>query len=159
MQSNIGSALLRKVGLVIALILLIATLLACNTDSGEDAVNTATTSAQLQEIASFTGLRFPDGITLIRYEREMESDALIRAKFIFTPSQWHSFLNQLPFEPNAFDNEQRYLLGANFDWWNPQDASQLPTAQAHLPDAQVLDVGVDHSDPQHLVVFLVWHRT
>lgn len=140
-------------------LMMVVTLFACSCSSGENSMNTAAKSAQLQEIESFTGLEFPEGITLLRYEREMESDALIRAKFNFSPSQWASFLKRLPLDPDTFDDDQRYLLGANHGWWNPQDAEHLPTAQANLPGAQVLDIGVDRSDPQRLVVFLVWHRT
>ncbi len=117
------------------------------------------TAAQLLEIESFTGLKFPQDTTLIYYEREMESDALIRAKLSFTPSQWETFSKQLPIDPDTFDDEQRYLLGANYKEWNPQDTKQLPTSQVLLPDAQVLDVGVDRTDLEHFVVFLVWHRT
>jgi hypothetical protein len=158
MQSDIGSnPVLRGVRLLE--LILVAVLFACGSHHGEESMNAATQSAQLQEIESFTGLRFPKGVTLIHYEREMESDALIRAKFVFTPSQWQSFLSQSPLDPDTFEDEQRYLLGSNFAWWDPQGPEQLPTAQAHLPDARVLNVGVDRSDPQRFVVFFIWHRT
>ena len=138
---------------------LVVTLFACDNRKGEQSLNPQTNSAALKEIEEFTGVQFPEGATVIRYGREMEFDALVRAKLVLTPSQWQSFLGHLLLDPSAFEEDQRYLLGSNFDWWNPQDAKQLPTVQARLPDAKVLNVGVDQSDPQHLLVFFVWHET
>jgi hypothetical protein len=156
-QTDFLKSLSNNVGTMALMVL--AVLLACSCNSGENTMNTATQSDQLLEIESYTGLKFPQDSKLIYYEREMESDALIRAKFSFTPSQWQTFSKQLPMDPDTFEDEQRYLLGANSSNWNPQDTKQLPTSQALLPDGQVLDVGVDRTNPERFVVFLVWHRT
>ncbi len=128
-------------------------------DTGAPILKPEQPSSPLAEIQKFTGTLFPYGATVIRYERQMESDALIRAKLFVTPAQWQGFLGCARLEPDAFEEEKRYLLGSNTDWWNPRDSRQLPTAQARLPGARVLNVGVDRSDPERILVFFVWHRT
>ena len=112
----------------------------------------------LQDLEQAIGITFPEGTRLVRYERVTGSDALVRAKLVFTPSQWAEFIRGR-FDASTFEEEQRYLLGTNVDWWNPRDPKHLPTAQIRLPEAKVLDVGVDRSNPKEFLVFLVWHGT
>ena len=113
----------------------------------------------LQDLETSIGIEFPPGTRLIHVERNTESDSLIRAKFALTPAQWESFVASSALDPDAFDDGQRYLLGTNVEAWNPQDSATLPTAQAWLPGAKVLDVGVDRSNPDEFLVFLVHHGT
>jgi len=113
-------------------------------------------SSPLAEIDKFTSVLFPYGATVIHYEREMEFDALIRAKLLVAPAQWQGFLGARGSSP-ARSRKSGATFCSNVDWWKPGDTRQLPTAQVRLPGAGVIDV--DRSDPQRMPVFLVWHRT
>ena len=113
----------------------------------------------LTEIEDLTKVRFPAGATLIHHDRARDSDALVRAKLRMTVEQWSSFQAALQLHVDAFSEDKRYLLGINDGWWNPAEVAMLPTAQIQLPDAKVLNLGVDRSDPQQLLVYLVWHAT
>jgi hypothetical protein len=139
---------------------------ACDNRQGEVGVKPArpatpasSSANALGEVERLTGLRFPEGVVLVRYERASDSDALVRARLTMTPTQWAAFLAALSVAANAFEEEKRYLLGTNEGWWTPKGPAQLPTAQVRRPDAKVLDLGVDRSDPQRLQVYLVWHAT
>jgi hypothetical protein len=146
-------------GFYAATLFLAVVLLSCDTSKEEHPLSQEENTALLKELEESTGIGFPQGVTLIRYERDLGSDALIRAKLAFTPEQWTSFVNASPLDPDTFEEEQRYLLGTNVGWWNPQDPPALPTAQALLPDAKVLNVGVDQANPNRITAFLVWHGT
>lgn len=143
----------------ITLLFFIAALLGYNTSYGESLMSQEEKKVLLKKLEELIGIQFPKGTTLIRYERQTESDALIRAKLTFTSSQWESFVSTSPLNPDIFEEEQRYLLGTNIEWWNPQDSKKLPTAQVWLPNAKVLNVGVDKSNSKEFLVFLVWHGT
>src|SRR5262245_48488196 len=82
---------------------------ACNT--GAPMPTPKPPSTPLAEIQTFTGVLFPYGATVIRYDRDMRSDALIRAKLVVTLAQWQGFLGCAQLTPDAFEEERRYLLG------------------------------------------------
>ena len=143
----------------VALLLLAGALFACDTSNGESRMSRTDNTLSLQDLETSIGIEFPPGTRLIHVERNSESDALIRAKLAFTPTQWASFVASSPLDHDTFEEGQRYLLGTNVAGWNPQDSATLPTAQAWLPGAKVLDVGVDRSNPDQFLVFLVHHGT
>ncbi len=145
-------------GSYVALQFGIAVLTGCSSGSTEEpAIKDNLT--HLRNLENSIDISFPEGPTLIRYERVTGSDALIRAKLIFTPGQWARFVNTSPIDRGSFIENKRYLLGTNDGWWNPQDSKALPTIQVLLPDAKVFNVGVDRSDSKAFLVFLVWHGT
>ena len=143
----------------VALLLLAGALFACDTSNGESRMSRTDNTLSLQDIETSIAIEFPPGTRLIHVERSTESDALIRAKLVVTPTQWANFVASSPLDPDTFEDGQRYLLGTNVEGWNPQDSATLPTAQAWLPGAKVLNVGVDRSNPEQFLVFLVHHGT
>ncbi|MEE4379496.1 MAG: hypothetical protein V2J55_18575 [Candidatus Competibacteraceae bacterium] len=142
-----------------AALFLAVALLSCDTSQEEQPLSQEQNTALLNKLATSIGISFPAGTKLIRYDSDFGSDGLIRAKLVFTPAQWTRFVDESPLDPETFEEEQRYLLGTNVEWWNPEDPAELPTAQASLPDAKVLNVGIDRSDPNLITAFLVWHGT
>jgi hypothetical protein len=130
---------------------------ACNT--GAPVLGPERPSTPLSEIEKHTGVLFPYGATVLRYDIDLRSDALIRAKLVVTHAQWQGLLGCAKLSPDAFEEAQRYLLGPNDGWWDPKEPRQLPTAQQRLPGVKVLNIGVDRSDPERILVFLMWHAT
>lgn len=113
----------------------------------------------VHRIEAVTGLKLPPGTTVIQYASASDSDALLRAKLAMSPEQLGAFLGTLALATDAFQEDRRYLLGTNDGWRNPKDPAALPTAQLQLRDAKVLNVGVDRTDPQRPLIFLLWHAT
>ena len=130
---------------------------ACNT--GAPIVGPERPSTPLAEIEKFTGVLFPYGAIVIRHDIDRRSDALVRAKLLVTHAQWQGLLGCARLSPDDFEESRRYLLGTNDGWWNPRDPLLLPTAQQSLPGAKVLNLGIDRSDPEKILVFLMWHAT
>lgn len=116
-------------------------------------------ASALQDIERRTGLQFPAGTQLIRHDLATDSDALLRARLSMTPAQWAAFTASLQLPADAFEEERRYLLGTNDGWWTPKTPAALPTTQVPRPDAKVLNLGVDSSQPAQLQIYLVWHAT
>ena len=71
----------------------------------------------------------------------------------------YAFLSHAPLSEIDFSEDKRYLLGPDDDWWDPERPESPPTAQAALPNAEFLNVGVDRSDPARFVLYLMWHQT
>jgi hypothetical protein len=130
---------------------------ACNT--GAPILGPERPSTPLSEIEKHTGVMFPYGATVIRHDIDLRSDALIRAKLVVTHAQWQGLLGCARLSPSDFEEGRRYLLGINDGWWNPRDPRQLPTAQQSLPGAKYLNVGIDRSDPERILVYFMWHAT
>jgi hypothetical protein len=113
----------------------------------------------LRRMEAVIGIQLPPGTTVIQHAGASDSDALLRAKLAMGPEQFSTFLSTLSLTTDAFEDDKRYLLGTNDGWWNPEDPAALLTAQLQLRDAEVLNIGVDRTDPQRPLVFLLWHGT
>jgi hypothetical protein len=51
------------------------------------------------------------------------------------------------------------MLGKNQGDWDSEAPEELPTAQVRLPNANVINLGVDRSRGGQVVVFVFWHET
>ena len=119
----------------VSVLVLLTCASACHNREGEANVKPTAASAPatskanaLHEVERITGLRFPEGVVLLRHERASDSDALVRARLTMTPAQWATFLAALSVPADAFDEEKRYLLGINDGWWTPKDGRSCRSA-------------------------------
>ncbi|MBU4263925.1 MAG: hypothetical protein KKC76_18875 [Proteobacteria bacterium] len=100
----------------------------------------------------------PNAVILgIRETNGLDNSAFLKVQF--DKDQWDQFLDASPLRSEEFSDERRYLLGPNDGWWDPERPKVLPTAQAHLAEGKVLNMGVDQSDTSKVVVYLMWHET
>ena len=132
----------------------------------EQAVESQETSGIMndqQQVVSLSkkiGIALPnDTEVLFLSDDDSGIDGLVRAKLAMTPEQWKSFVANTPLAKEEFTEQKRYQLGPDGGDWDPQRKRKLPTAQAELADAKVIYAGVDDSDAERTVVYLVWHET
>jgi hypothetical protein len=116
-------------------------------------------NSHLTELSSKIGLTFPPGTQVLGVRELRGQDDAILLKVKLGKDQWGSFLASSPFKDKIFSEGKRYLLGPNDDWWNPKQPETLPTAQAALPNAKILNLGVDQKDSTEVIVYVMWHET
>ncbi|WP_133513008.1 hypothetical protein [Candidatus Thiosymbion oneisti] len=113
----------------------------------------------LDELAAKLGLRFPADTELLGVRSEQGMDDALFAKVTFGAQGWAAFVLSASLTEADFTEDKRYLLGPDEDWWDPERPASLPTAQAALPNAEYLNVGVDRGDGARILVYLMWHQT
>ena len=115
---------------------------------------------QITSLSKKIGIALPADTEVLHLSDDDEGiDGMIRAKLSMTPNQWKSVVAATPLSKEEFTEQKRYQLGPDGGDWDPQRKRKLPTAQAELADAKVIYAGVDESDAERTVVYLVWHET
>lgn len=138
------------------LLSLIALLCACNSKPAPTPVMTAASWAAL---GKELGVKFPASARLLGVERENGMDDMARAKVAIAAADLPAFLASTPLAPAAFAPGSGGLLFHDRDWWGPDSALHLRTAQARLASARVLNIGVDDGHPGVVYLYLVNHGT
>ena len=138
------------------LLVVIASLGACKAKPSPPPVMTAASWAAL---GSELGVKFPASARLIGVEREDGMDDMTRAKVAIAPADLSAFLASTPLAPSAFAPGSGGFLFGNQDWWDPNSALHLRAAQARLPSARVLNIGIDDGRPGVVFLYIVNHGT
>lgn len=101
----------------------------------------------------------PPSTRVIGVERENGMDDLVSAKLEMAESEWPGFLASTPIQVDAFRPGARGMLGQDHGFWDPHRAAGLKTAQAPLPGARYLTVGVTAAVNGTVRVYIVNHGT
>lgn len=101
----------------------------------------------------------PPSTRVVGVERENGMDDLVSAKLEMAESEWPVFLASTPIQPDAFRPGPRGMLGEDHGFWDPHQAAGLKTAQAPLPGARWLNIGVSSAVNGTVVVYIVNHGT
>lgn len=101
----------------------------------------------------------PPSTRVIGVERENGMDDLIGAKLEISESEWPGFIASTPIQPDAFRPGSRGMLGDDHGFWDPEKAPGLRTAQAVLPGARALNIGVSAAVNGTVLVYIVNHGT
>jgi hypothetical protein len=113
----------------------------------------------LGEIGQELGLTIPPSARLLYSHRESGMDDRVTLKVEMKAADWPAFLAGTPVRADGFRPGTRGFLGQDDGAWNPHKASQLRTAQAVLPGQRMLNIGVDDSQPEVVIVYIVNHGT
>lgn len=143
--------------LLLAGALLILGLSGC--DGRGDRTGVVMSDERLADLAGKMRLTLPPDIRVLGVRELGGLDDAVFLKIEFVKEQWDPFLAASPMRDEEFSEERRYLLGPDEGWWDPGRPQALPTAQVYLPRGEVLNMGVDRSDPAKIVVYLMWHQT
>lgn len=100
-------------------------------------------SEMLGSVIQELGLVFPAGSRLVGVHRERGADDLIAVKVEMPAAAWPGFVATTPIDPALFRPGERGLLGPDDGFWDPHASKNLPTAEAPLPRARVLNLGYD----------------
>ena len=138
------------------LLLLLTTFGACRAKPSPTPVMTAASWAAL---GSELGVKFPASARLIGVERENGMDDMARTKVAIDAADLPAFLASTALAPSAFTPGTGGFLFGDQDWWDPNSALHLRSAQARLPSARVLNIGIDDGHPGVVNLFIVNHGT
>lgn len=116
-------------------------------------------SYNLVELGRELSVSLPASARVIGVEREEGMDDRIGAKLEIPQSDWPSFIASTPIEADAFDSGPRGMLGQDHGFWDPHQAPGLRTAQASLPGARYLNIGVSAPTNGIVIVYIVNHGT
>ena len=114
---------------------------------------------RLKQIGARIGLSFPPSSRLQFTNDERGLDDAVRVKVTMTASDYEGFIASSPLSGAPLALEKRFFLGKNQGAWDPEAPKELPTGQVRLPNASVLNLGVDRSGGGQVVVFVFWHET
>ena len=114
---------------------------------------------QLLAVGSKMNLTFPADTRVLGVNESHGIDDAVFLKVEISRVAWPKFLASSPFKEGDFAEDKRYLLEPDQGWWDPTAPQKLPTAQTYLPGAKVLNMGVDKSNNQKVIVYLFWHST
>jgi hypothetical protein len=142
---------------LLVLSLLFPALPACDNNTTEQ--GELMNEKQLSAVGSKMNLTFPADTRLLGVNESHGIDDAVFLKVEISAAAWPKFLASSPFREGDFAEDKRYLLEPDQDWWDPSAPQKLPTAQTYLPGAKVLNMGVDKSNSQEVVVYLFWHAT
>ena len=132
--------------------------LACNTpDRGGQPHDQPVES--LAALSAELSLQFPASTRLIGVRRSHGMDDIVRVKLEMASRELPFLVAQTQIDPAAFYPGTRGLLGSDKDFWDPHQAPAIRTGQAKRPDARALNLGIDDSQPDVAVVYLVEHGT
>jgi hypothetical protein len=117
------------------------------------------TSYNVVELGRELNVSLPPSARVIGVEREEGMDDRIGVKLEIPQDDWPRFIASTPIDADAFDPGARGMLGQDHGFWDPHQAPGLRTAQAPLPGARYLNIGVSAPTNGFVVVYIVNHGT
>lgn len=113
----------------------------------------------LSEWETTMHVKFPPGTEALGLMKLEERDSLVRLKVKMPAAAWPEFLGNAPIDEQDLTDKRRFFLGPDEEWWDPSKPASLPTAQARLANGSVVNIGVDQSGGETVIVYLLWHET
>ena len=114
---------------------------------------------QVAELEARIGFSLPEGIEVKGIRINPGRASLAQAKLRMNRSAYDVFRQRCPIKDEAFRPGPRGLITQDRGFWDPRKAKNLRTGQAHLPGATALNVGLDESNPDAVVVYIQYHGT
>lgn len=114
---------------------------------------------ELAELAKQMQVVFPPKTHPLGIRKLIGLDDAVFLKIEFSQDEWLQFLKTSPIQASDLSDAKRFFLGEDQGWWDPSQPTKLPTAQALLPEGKILNLGVDQSKSDLVIVYLMWHST
>lgn len=140
----------------VVLLLLMFALVAC--DKVNDKETKVMNTINLSDWEHKMHLIFPDNTIALGLMENPGMDEVAYLKVSIPKHSWKDFIGSSLFHLEDMENEKRFFLGTDNEWWNPGEPVDLPTAQASLPDGSIVNVGVDLSKTSDAIIYLMWHE-
>jgi hypothetical protein len=131
--------------------------IACRSEKDFTTKSQEQSTNDLKFLSKELGVPIPADAKVLGVHRESGMDDLTCAKFLITRQAFVHVAAILPVRPEAF-RPGVGRLGSDFDFWNPHATPGLRWAQAPLPDARSLTIGIADST-DGVILFLVNHGT
>ena len=129
-------------------------------DSGKERMTASNeTPESLSQLSQALGLEFPASTRLIGVLRSNGMEDAVRVKLEMAAKEFPDFLARTQIDPASFRPGTRGMLGPDKGFWDPHQSKSLRTGQASRPSARSLNVGIDDSRADQVVVYLMEHGT
>jgi hypothetical protein len=136
------------------LLLLLAFLLGC---TGSPRV-TKPTAAQIAEFTANARITLPPSAEAIGWREERGMDDALWLQVKMPAEELSAFLERSPFESAKWHSGDKYSLSQFDQFWTTPPV-RYRSAHESLPNARVLNILIDESDDEEVVVYLMWHET
>lgn len=105
------------------------------------------------------GLSFTPGTRIVGVHRESGGDNAVFAKLEVPKTEFEQFWASTHIDRASMRSNERGMLGSDFEFWDPQKARTLATDQVELAGARWMNIGVDESRADVIVVYVLVHGT
>lgn len=140
----------------ITLLLLMFAIVAC--DKVDDKETKIMNTINLSNWENKMHITFPENTITLGLIENLGMDEIVYLKVSIPKYSWKDFIGSSLLHLEDMDNEKRFFLGTDNEWWNPSEPVDLPTAQASLPDGSIVNIGVDLSKASDAIIYLMWHE-
>jgi hypothetical protein len=113
----------------------------------------------LSQLSQALGLEFPPSARLIGVLRSNGMDDAVRVKLEIATQEFPDFLARTQMDVASFRPGTRGMLGQDKGFWDPHQSKSLRTGQVARPTARSLNLGIDDSRADRVVVYLMEHGT
>jgi hypothetical protein len=135
---------------------LVGLLLGC---SPPDAPTIKSPSAsQLSEFVRKAGISLPASAQPIGWREEHGMDEALWLQVRMPVQDFQRFLDNSPFHGSTLTSNDPYQI-SQFREFLPKPPAHYRAGQLSLPNGRVLNLVVDESDNENVVVYLMWHET
>ena len=109
------------------------------------------------QFEKITGIQLPLDAQMINFSNNGGIDEITKAKVKMTTSDFEKWVSDFALKLSDFNDERRYLLGQNEDWWDPLKPKTLPTAQVNFENGMTLNIGYNPLKSGIILIYLVFH--
>ncbi len=120
---------------------------------------TKVTQEDLALCADRMRVTFPKSTRPIGIWYQYSRDDAICLKVEIAKSDLEAFIGESLFFEDELEDGWRFILEPNRGWWDPGKARTLKAGQADLPNGEFLNIGVDDSFDDKVVIYLQWNET
>lgn len=119
----------------------------------------AATAEQVSHFGDRVGIAFPVAATPVAYMETRGMDDSLWLQMQMSTSDLQEFLATPPLdEVNLSDEKNEIVLHAFHQFWT-SPPSRYRSAQIQLPNARVLNILIDETDSEKVIVYVQWHET
>lgn len=119
---------------------------------------TAPTAAQISEFTANAAITLPASAEPIAYREERGMDDALWLQVRMPAADLPALLGSSPFKDSKLGGTDKSIEGCFSAFWKAPPA-RYRSGQESLPNARVLNILIDESDPANVVVYLMWHET
>ena len=116
-------------------------------------------SESLSVLGQELGLDFPPSTRVVGIRRESGIDDAVQAKLEMGKEEFAGFFAKTPVDRSSMRPGTGGFLGSDVDFWDPHKAPALKTGQAQRSGRRSLNIGVDESRAEVVVVYIMQYRT
>ena len=115
-------------------------------------------TSQLSEFIRKASISLPVSAQPIGWREEHGMDEALWLQVRMPAQDFQSFLDNSPFHESTLTTNDPYQI-IQFREFLPKPPAHYRAGQQSLPNGQVLNMVVDESDTENVVVYLMWHET